>query len=41
MWEDDGFLLAGGAYPQGGVPGVELNPGEYRNELLELIRSVE
>ncbi|WP_435195802.1 hypothetical protein [Natronomonas sp. EA1] len=40
VWHDDGFLLAGGAYPQGGVSGAEIDPGEYRTELLDLIRAV-
>ncbi|MFC7177105.1 hypothetical protein [Halosegnis marinus] len=34
VWRDDGFLLAGGAYP-------EVGEEEYREELLSLIRAVE
>lgn len=38
VWRSDGFLLAGGAYPESG-PDVE--PDRYREELLSLVRGVE
>lgn len=46
VWLDDGFVIAGGAYPAGldgtldGDIGVETDSGTYREELLDLIRSV-
>lgn len=36
----DEFRAAGGAYPVSGLP-VDLDPGGYREELLDLLRSVE
>lgn len=46
VWFDDGFVIAGGAYPADldavldGVHGVEADAGAYREQLLDLIRSV-
>lgn len=42
VWIHDGeFRLAGGAYPTSGLSGVDLDPSNYRAELLGLIRAVE
>lgn len=41
VWRDDGFRLAGGAYPESGVD-VEPDDSEaYREELLSLVKAVE
>lgn len=46
VWFDDGFLIAGGVYPVGLETvldedlGVDVDPDAYREELLDLIRSV-
>ncbi|KYH27491.1 hypothetical protein HAPAU_01590 [Halalkalicoccus paucihalophilus] len=41
VWIHGGeFRIAGGAYPTSGLP-VDLDPPAYREELLDLIRSVE
>ncbi|MCT9095712.1 hypothetical protein [Haloarchaeobius sp. HME9146] len=45
VWTAGGsFALAGGAYPVDGldelVPSVGLSPGDYRNELLDMIKTV-
>jgi hypothetical protein len=46
VWEDDGFRLAGGAYPESGLmdllAGSDVTPdgNRYREELLTLIRAV-
>jgi hypothetical protein len=43
VWQDDGFRLAGGAYPESGLEGFLGEPVDaagYRNELLELVRAV-
>lgn len=38
---DDGFTIAGGAYPNGdGGLGVDVDPGRYETELVELIGGV-
>ena len=40
VWRDDGFRLAGGAYPVAG-PGIEGGAAErYRAELLDIVRAV-
>ncbi|QSG03644.1 hypothetical protein [Natranaeroarchaeum sulfidigenes] len=39
VWLCDGFRIAGGAYPRS-VEGVDTDPGEWRGELLDLIRDV-
>jgi len=51
VWHGDGFRIAGGAYPVGGldgllsgVPGDErpaTDPNSFRSELLDLLRAVE
>ncbi|WP_227131483.1 hypothetical protein [Halorubellus salinus] len=42
VWHDAGDVsLAGGAYVTRPVGGVEVEPGRYRRELLEAIRTVE
>jgi len=42
VWHDGGDVsLAGGAYLTGGVAGLALEPGRYRRELLDAIRTVE
>ena len=45
VWADDGdFRLAGGVYPVSGldaiVPDVASEPGEYRRELLDILRAL-
>ncbi|MCL7418627.1 MAG: hypothetical protein M8354_12425 [Halalkalicoccus sp.] len=41
VWIHEGeFRIAGGAYPTGGLP-VDLDPSAYREDLLDLLRSVE
>jgi hypothetical protein len=46
VWEDDGFRLAGGAYPEAGLEsllaGGDVTPdgNRYRDELLTLVRAV-
>lgn len=48
VWLDDGFRIAGGAYPESGLSGlladadvdVEPDGSAYREELLDLIRAV-
>jgi hypothetical protein len=42
VWHDAGNVsLAGGAYVTRPIAGVDVEPGRYRRELLETIRSVE
>ncbi|MEM4782590.1 MAG: hypothetical protein QXG03_13650 [Halalkalicoccus sp.] len=42
VWVHDGeFRVAGGAYPVAGLPDTDLDPPTYREELLDLLRSVE
>lgn len=42
VWIHEGeFRVAGGAYPVGGVPEIDLTPSTYREELLDLFRGVE
>jgi hypothetical protein len=42
VWHAGGCVsLAGGAYPTRNVAGVTVEPGRYRRELLETIRTVE
>ncbi len=40
VWRGDGFRIAGGAHPRS-VEDVDATPGEWREELLDLIRLVE
>ena len=44
VWQDDGFRLAGGAYPESGLAAIlgerPAGADSYREELLALIRSV-
>ncbi len=39
VWLGDGFRIAGGAHPRA-VEGVDATPGEWREEVLDLIRDV-
>ncbi len=42
VWIREGeFRLAGGSYPTSGLPGIDLDPSAYREELLTLLRNVE
>lgn len=41
VWRDDGFRLAGGAYPESGADIDSEEPERYREELLSLVGSVE
>lgn len=40
VWRDDGFRLAGGAYPESGADISSGDSEQYREELLSLVRGV-
>lgn len=41
VWLNDGFRLAGGAYPDGGLDRFGIDTAGFREELLKLIRAVD